>query len=133
VSLQDVYSTVLEIAGSLTSTEGASTPLLENEQSVPRFTEYHGITYADRIKSLNRIGVDRRTVERLDKPLYGVAASSSCYGYEDINGLSERGECTSYNLEKLISEHAKNSPKIVRNGTELDGSVRDRLSELGYI
>jgi arylsulfatase A-like enzyme len=132
VSLADVYGTILEMAGDTTVTS-SSQHLLQDESSTPKYTEYHGITYTERIETLRELGVEDARIRSLDEPLYGVATQRGCYGYETNEGYTERGTCSSSDPEGLISEHAEKSPAIVKEGTEIDESVKDRLSDLGYV
>lgn len=132
VSLADVYETILKMAGEAEN-ESGSRHLLEEESPTPRYTEYHGITYTERIKALRELGVKEAGISSLDEPLYGVATKNGCYGYGTNEGYSERGPCGSSDPESLISAHAKKSPKIVKKETEIDESIKDRLSDLGYV
>lgn len=133
VSLLDIYSTVLAIAGKDTETAGRN--LLSVSTSEQYLIERHGLR-ASRLETLTESGYDRETIERYDEPRYGVACADGTYGWEgretfmsssdsDHRELRERISRTRSDLDTADIDHGPNE--------ELPEDVRNRLEELGYM
>lgn len=123
VSLLDVHTTVLDAAGC--ATEENSRSLLDDLESRPVFTEYHGVTNPNRA-NLETAGYDP---EPYDQRLVGVGTKNG-YGHETLDGFEKTGNDDFYTL---IQEHCESSTwRDLTDNAEVSESVRQRLTDLGY-
>lgn len=131
VGLPDVFATVLDIAQ---TTDGSTTdlPILCDETGTEVYTEYHGITYEERIQALADAGVPEDVVTSLDTPLYGVVDKDGNYWYE-TDGEIQSSPRTAEAPPALLHEYRERSPEIQKRGAQLNEDIKDRLSDLGYV
>jgi len=140
VSLADVYGTVLEIAGvnsenhERTGSDDPTEVSLLGDTERPCYAEYHGITYDERISSMKDAGVDPRTIDKMDEPLYGIACAPTYYGYETHEKYASSGRARDIDPEGRLQGYraGRGSLDSTRSQDLADG-VKDHLSDLGYM
>ena len=130
VSIVDLYTTVLELAG-VGSDQDGSQNLTSPRESRTYLAEYRGPF--DR--SLERAKSEGLDLDEYDRDLFALI-ESGYYGYEDYDVWREVGDSSRTNpqddLDELLDRMGMRRLRVDDDG-DLDDGVEDRLKKLGYM
>ena len=131
VNLIDVYETVLALADGDRGRDSA--PLLGDESNRACLTEYHGITHEERFEALRERGVDEGTLSTLDEPKFGIGLAPTYYGFETSNGYENGGESATSDPRRVLDDLKPDDESLDRDREETTESMKEHLSDLGYM
>lgn len=130
VSLLDVYSTVLSLAG-VGDDDSRGDSLLDDDPGGERLTEYHGLTPWS-VRKLEENGYDPG-IDRYDVEKHGYAGPLDYYGYQSTDGYQETGTSSfdepRRRMEELLADL---DVRTVHGGSEVPQAVKEQLENLGY-
>jgi hypothetical protein len=129
--LIDVYETILALADD--SRDPESAPLLGDETDRDCLTEYHGITHEERFETFNELGVDEARISALDEPKFGIGLAPTYYGFETPNGYESDGESSANDPTRVLDRLKPDIESFEKSQPDIDESMRDHLSDLGYM
>lgn len=132
VSLLDVHQTILASMNIQGESRGQN--LLTEIEDRPHLVEYEGLRSA-RLEMIDDAGYSEELIRVYDQPLMGIAGRNGYYGYETIDGWSERGTPETEDPHAQLRELKRSVPSRSKNDQTSVGiseAVQSRLKDLGY-